>query len=214
MTFFAESVKLNLQFQWRKISMKKVFLVLARVFAFLAAIVFGISLILPGIVDQTVPTSTDFIPDNTMFGMLIQIATPQAVLFFLGFAFIGCALVLFGKNIAKYIGYASEFVSGFFVLFAVFEILESIKAEPKMAMGFGAILAVVGLILVVAAVVLESLAALVAGFEPKKSDDETIDTILKYKKLLDQGIIPEDIFLAKRDKLLGISEGKNELTEE
>lgn len=195
--------------------MKTVFLVLARVFASLAAIFFGISLVLPGTVDQTVTTTTtsSVISNDTMFGEIIQIATPQAVLIFLGFAFIGCALVLFGKNVVKYIGYACEFVSGFFALFAVFEILDSIKIEPKIAMGFGAILAIIGFILVIVGSIFESLIILISKIEPEKNDDKTIETILKYKQLLEQNIITEDIFLAKRNKLLGISEGETKSIE-
>ena len=181
--------------------MKKVFLISARVLAVLAALAFGISLVLPGIVKEktTVPS------DNTIFGEIIQVATPQAVLIFLGAAFIGCALILFGKDIAKYIGYACELISGVFSLFAFVEITYTIANQTTLSIGFGAILSLIGFILVISGILLELLIAFAGMTEQTKAEDDTIETLVKYKKLLDQGIITEDIFLEKRNELLGIS---------
>ena len=190
--------------------MKKIFLVLARIAATLAAFALGISLLLPGIVDLRVSTGSA-VPNNTIFGQFIQVSTPQSVLLYLGFAFIGCALVLFGKNVAKYIGYAVELVAGFLALFAVQEILYSLQSDTTYSMGIGAIVAIIGLSMVIVGILLELLNVLIEKISPEKDTDETILTILKYKKLLDQNIITEDIFLAKRDELLGISTETEEL---
>ena len=185
--------------------MKKIFSVIASVIAPIVAVLFGISLILPGVVDLS--STTDF---SSMFGEIIQIATPQAVLLFLLFAFVGCALVLFGKNIVKYIGYACELSTGFFALFAVAEVFKTI-GDNEMAVGVGAILAIVGLILTVIGAVLELLSVLVGGETGSKTAEEKkIETLLQYKKLLDQNIITEEIFIVKRNELLGISNGDNE----
>ena len=186
--------------------MKKIFSVIASVLAPIVAVLFGISLILPGVVDLS--STTDF---SSMFGEIIQIATPQAVLLFLLFAFVGCALVLFGKNIVKYIGYACELSTGFFALFAVAEVFKTIGDNNEMAVGVGAILAIVGLVLTVIGAVLELLSVLVGGETGSKTAEEKkIETLLQYKKLLDQNIITEEIFIVKRNELLGISNGDNE----
>ena len=176
----------------------KVFNILKIAFKAIAVALALISFFMPAITSLTVdatgmPTSTIYVDALMPTGFVLAVIA----------CFVGGLLTFAGKKEIELTGYGL-FLAPILAVIAI--VTEKTPATQTMyTMGTGTIFMIVAAALVVLSIAMGLIAMLLApNANSAKSLDERIDTLKTFKELLEEGIITDEEYEAKRCELLKI----------